>query len=220
MPERNPIDFGDLRRLTPLDPDWGLGRGTPIDRYYIERFLGAHAADIHGPVLEVAGDDYTRRVGADRVSRSSILHRDASNPRASIGADLSDAPQLADAQFDCFICTQTLTCIYALERTIRTIHRILKPGGAVLVSVPGISQISPLDKAAYGEYWRFTEQSLGRLLGEVCGAEQVVATAHGNVLASIGFLHGVAVEDLRGDELDANDPAYPLLITGRAVKAG
>src|SRR5687768_13580652 len=43
-----PPKLGALRRLTPIDPNWGFERGTPIDRVYVERFIGANAADIHG----------------------------------------------------------------------------------------------------------------------------------------------------------------------------
>src|SRR5262249_51767928 len=51
---RRPLDLGDLRRLTPIDPNWGFERGTPIDRVYVERFVGEHAGDIRGRVLEIA----------------------------------------------------------------------------------------------------------------------------------------------------------------------
>ena len=47
------VDFGDLRRLTPISKDWGYDRGKPIDRYYIERFLSLYKEDIRGRVLEV-----------------------------------------------------------------------------------------------------------------------------------------------------------------------
>ena len=40
----------------------------------------------------------------------------------------------------------------------------------------------------------------------------------GNVLASIAFLHGLAAEELREDELNYHDPDYELLIAVRAVK--
>ena len=42
--------------------------------------------------------------------------------------------------------------------------------------------------------------------------------AHGNVLAAIAFLHGLAREELRQEELDTKDPDYEVLITARAVK--
>ena len=214
------VDLGDLRRVTPIDSGFGLGRGKPVDRHYIEGFLQRHAADIRGRVLEVGEDAYTVRYGGPRVASSDILHVDASNPRATLIGDLAEANDLPSGTFDCFICTQTLTYIYDVQRAVATIHRILGPGGVLLATVPGISQMSPYDRDRWGEYWRFTAQSLGRLLGESFGSEHVEVEAHGNVLASTAFLQGLCVDDLRPDELDHRDQRYQMLITGRAVKSG
>ncbi len=213
-----PIQFGDLRQLAPVDASFGLGRGKPIDRHYIEGFLAAHASDVRGHVLEVGEDTYTRRFGAARVTSSDILHADESNPAATVVADLVDARHLADDRFDCFICTQTLTYIYDLRSAVATIRRILKPGGVLLSTVPGISQTSPHDRDRWGEHWRFTDQSFGRLLGDAFGVSNVQVQAHGNVLSSTAFLQGLAVEDLTREELDHRDARYPLLVTGRAAK--
>ena len=212
------LDLGDLRRVTPIDSGFGLGRGKPVDRHYIEDFLRRNSADIRGRVLEVGEDTYTREYGRERVTQSDILHADDSNPRATLIADLADDNDLPSECFDCFICTQTLTYIYDVQRAVATIHRILKPGGVLLATVPGISQISPYDRDRWGEYWRFTTQSLRRLLTESFAPEDVTVVAHGNVLASTAFLQGLAVEDLRHDELDHHDQRYEMLITGRAVK--
>lgn len=214
------VDLGDLRRVTPIDSVFGLGRGKPVDRHYIEDFLARHAGDIRGRVLEVAEDAYTLRYGGARVTASDILHADESNPRATLTGDLAAANDLPSASFDCFICTQTLTYIYDVQRAVATIHRILKPGGVLLATVPGISQMSPYDRDRWGEYWRFTEQSLGRLLGESFGSERVAVEAYGNVLASTAFLQGLCAGDLRKDELDHRDQRYQMLVAGRAVKAG
>jgi len=101
---------------------------------------------------------------------------------------------------------------------IATIRRILRPGGVLLATVPGISQISPYDRDRWGEYWRFTSQSLRRLMTEAFPPENVRVEAYGNVLASTAFLQGLAVEDLHPDELEHHDQRYELLIAGRAVK--
>ena len=53
------LDLGDLRRVTPIDSGFGLGRGKPVDRHYIEDFLARHRGDIRGRVLEVGEDAYT-----------------------------------------------------------------------------------------------------------------------------------------------------------------
>lgn len=214
------LDLGDLRRVTPIDSGFGLGRGKPVDRHYIEGFLRRHAADIRGRVLEVGEDAYTREFGGARVTSSDVLHADDSNPRATLIGDLADAATLPSSAFDCFICTQTLTYIYDVQNAVRTIHRLLAPGGVLLATVPGISQMSPYDRDRWGEYWRFTAQSLGRLLGDVFGSACVEVEAHGNVLASTAFLQGLCVDDLSAAELDHRDQRYPLLVAGRAVRRG
>jgi SAM-dependent methyltransferase len=213
------FDLGDLRRVTPIDSGFGPGRGKPVDRHYIESFLRQHASDIRGHVLEVAEDTYIEQFGGGRVTHRDILHVDESNPRATVIADLADAGDVPSDSFDCFICTQTLTYIYDVKGALATIQRILKPGGVLLATVPGISQMSPYDRDRWGEYWRFTAQSLGRLLGESFGSENVAVESYGNVLASTAFLQGLCVGDLRRDELEHRDQRYQMLIAGRAVKA-
>jgi SAM-dependent methyltransferase len=215
MPE--PFDFGALRRLQPVDAAFGGGRGKPIDRHYIEGFLARHAADVHGRVLEVGSADYTRRFGGARVERASVLHVAAGHGRADIVADLAEGSGLPDAAFDCFICTQTLQYVFDLAAAVRTMHRLLAPGGVLLLTVPGISQISPFDRDRWGEHWRFMPQALVRLLAPRFVAARTEVRAHGNVLAATAFLQGLACEDLTGEELDHFDDRYPMLVTARAV---
>ena len=212
------VDFGDFRRIEPIDAGFGGARGRPIDRHYIEGFLERHAGTVRGCVLEVAEDRYTRRFGGGGVEASEVLHRDDSNPRANFIGDLADGGTLPTAHFDCFICTQTLQYIFDLKRAVATVHRILKPGGTWLLTVPGISQISPYDRDRWGEHWRFTPQSVQRLLAEAFTDTEV--QGHGNVLAAIGFLQGLACEDLSLAELDHVDDRYPMLITARATRNG
>lgn len=52
----------------------GYDRGTPIERYYIERFLSEHAQRIRGSVLEVKDARYTRRFG--RGTRPHVVDID------------------------------------------------------------------------------------------------------------------------------------------------
>jgi len=213
------VHFGSLRRLKPISGVFGFDRGLCIDRYYIERFLSTYSSDIKGRVLEVEDDTYTLRFGGDRVVQSDVLHVEEGNPKATIVADLTFADHIPSDTFDCLICTQTLQFIYDLRVTIRTLYRILKPGGVLLVSFPGISQISRDDMDRWGEYWRFTTLSARRLFEEIFSPDYVTVEAYGNVLAAIAYLHGLAAEELRQNELDHRDPDYEVLITVRAVKA-
>ena len=214
---RRPPRLGDLRRVTPIDPNWGFERGTPIDRVYVEQFVSANAADIRGRVLEIAAPDYTTRFGRG-VERVDILMATAGNPQATIVGDLTDAPQIPSDAFDCAIVTQTLQFVYDIRAALATLHRTLAPGGVLLATVPGITKISPPEDEEYGEWWHFTARSAQRLAEEAFGAGNVEARSYGNVLSATGFLYGLAASDLKAEELAAHDRLYEVIVGLRAVK--
>jgi SAM-dependent methyltransferase len=214
---RRPPKLGDLRRVTPIDPNWGFERGTPIDRVYVEEFVSSHAADISGRVLEIAAPDYTTRFGCE-VEHVDILMATEGNPQATIVGDLTEAPQIPSDGFDCAIVTQTLQFVYDVRAALATLHRILAPGGVLLATVPGITKISPLEDEEYGEWWHFTARSARRLAEEAFGAGNVEARSYGNVLSAAGFLYGLAASDLKPEELGAHDRLYEVVVGVRAVK--
>ncbi len=217
LPPVGQVDFGSLRRLTPIGPNFGFERGLPIDRYYIESFLTRHKDDFAGRVLEVGDNSYTRKFGADRVTKSDVLHVSENNPQATLVGDLSRADHIPSDIFDCIVLTQTLHLIFDVPSAIKTIYRILKPGGVLLTTFPGISQIAN-DEWGKTWYWSLTTLSAKRLFREVFPVANVSVEAHGNVLAAIAFLHGLAVAELDLRELDHRDPSYELLIAVRVVK--
>jgi glycosyltransferase involved in cell wall biosynthesis/SAM-dependent methyltransferase len=217
LPKTGEIRFGSLRRLAPISRVFGFDRGTPIDRYYIEGFLARNAADVRGRVLEVGDDTYTRRYGGERVNKADVLHVSEGSPQATIIADLTKADHIPSESFDCIILTQTLHLIYDVRAAIETLHRILKPGGVLLATFPGISQI---DHFEWGKtwYWAFTTLAARRMFGEAFSESAISIETHGNVLAAIAFLHGISLEELKKEELDFSDPDYEVTIAVRAVK--
>ncbi len=216
FPRVGAVRFGDLRRTSPISRHFGYDRGRPIDRYYIENFLATNAHLIRGWVLEIGHDTYTRRYGSG-VTHSDVLHIEAGHPRVTIVADLSDADHLPGDTYDAIIFTQTLHLIFDMRPVIQTLHRMLRPGGVLLATFPGISNI---DAGRWADqwFWSLTSHSARRLFGDSFQGE-VVVEGHGNVLAAIAFLHGLAVGDVDPHELDVRDPAYDVLITVRATKA-
>ena len=213
---RRPAWLGTIRRLAPLSEHYGRERGTPIDRYYIERFLADESDAITGRVLEVLNRDYIERFGSE-VDRADVLDVDPSNRNATIVADLAAADAIPSDEFDCFVLTQTLQYVYDLESTVAHVHRILRPGGTVLCSVPTVSRIGRL--ALDSEHWRLTAASCRRLFGDAFAGGEVRVRARGNVLAAVAFLMGLAAEELSTDELDHDDPYFPVVVTVRATKA-
>ena len=211
------VRLGDLATAAPISRDFGFDRGTPIDRYYIERFLERHATEIAGRVLEIGGDEYTRRFGGARVTRADVLHVRDGNPRATIVGDLTDPAVLPENAFDCIVLTQTLHLIYDVHLAVARLHRALAPGGVVLVTAPGISQI---DRGEWGSswFWSFTTESLSRLFNECFDADEVIVEHHGNVFAATTFLQGLAVEEVDASKLDPLDKSYQVIVAVRARK--
>jgi SAM-dependent methyltransferase len=208
--------------VTPLSDHWGRERGTPIDRWYLEAYLAGHADDIHGRALEVRDAGYVRRFGRG-VDAIDILDVDPENAAATIVGDLVDPATLPPASFDALVVTQVLQYVSDPSAAIRTLIGALRPGGVLLLSVPGISRIG---RGEIGrDYWRFTEAGLRHsidtaLAGTAPSGQRFDASVEtrGNVLAAISFLAGAAAEELRPGELAVVDDAFPVIVCARVVR--
>jgi len=202
--------------VAPLSELWGADRGVAICRYYLEQFVGECAADIRGHCLEFHDDTYTKIFGGSAVSRSDILHIDGSNPKATLVADLTKANDLHSNVFDCIICTHVLHVIADLHKVVEELHRILKPGGVLLVGVPHVSMCDP----QWHELWRFTAEGLQTVLAGVFGPEHVSVKAYGNSLTAAGQIRGLAAHEFTQAERDFHDARFAVEICARAVKRG
>jgi hypothetical protein len=212
------VKWYDLRSTKPVSKVFGLDRGTPIDRYYIETFLEKNISFIKGKVLEIAESTYSKKFNGG-VTAFEVLHVDDSNKKATIIGDLTKKDTLPANEIDCFICTQTLNFIYNFREAIAGIHHLLKPGGGTaLITLGGISQISRYDMNRWGDYWRFTTLSAQKIFSDVFGEENVKVDFYGNVLSSVSFLEGLAVHELTDEELNFKDEDYQMLITIVAKK--
>jgi Methyltransferase domain len=218
-PRTGNVRFGDLRRVTPISPIFGLDRGMPIDRHYIEKFLQANASLIQGRCLELGDPYYINKFGAGRVTKADVLHVTAGNPIATIVADLTSADHIESNIFDCIIFTQSIQMIFDMGAALRTLHRILKPGGTLLLTTAGIAKIGRrLGRDDWGEYWHLTTQSTEALLKNAFPEGTIVVESHGNVLAAAAYLYGLATEELTTAELDYVDPDIEIIVTATARK--
>ncbi|MDP9229109.1 MAG: class I SAM-dependent methyltransferase, partial [Bacteroidota bacterium] len=181
----------------------------------IENFLEKNSSLIKGRVLEVADNEYTTRFGQSNVIQSDILHVNDNNPKATIIADLGESVSIADNSFDCIILTQTLQFIYNYRKAIENCHRILKPDGNLLLTVPGITH---LGKEAWNWYWSFTSFSITKILSEYFDIEYMKVQTFGNVLVATAFLYGMGQREIKEKEFNFVDPSYQVIITAAAKK--
>jgi hypothetical protein len=210
------MDMGDLARSRPVSRHFGHDRGTPVDRWYVERFLEGNAKDIRGRVLEIGDASYSRRFGRE-ITRQDVLHVNADHPAATLVGDLSQAGVLPSDVFDCLVITQTLHLIYDMPPAIEQLRRSLVPGGVLLLTVPGVSSV---DRGEWGGswFWSLTGHSAKRLFEDVFGPGNVEVATFGNVYAATCFLQGLAVEEIDQRILERRDPAYPMLVCVRAQR--
>ncbi|SEW52426.1 methyltransferase domain-containing protein [Chitinophaga arvensicola] len=213
----SPVSWDNLRRLQPLSTTFGFDRGTPVDRHYITSFLKAHDTDIKGHVLEIAESSYSKQFGTG-VTKYEVLHVQAGSQVTIIG-DLTDKASLPENRIDCFICTQTFNFIYDFKTAIEGAYHLLKPGGVLLATLAGATQISAYDQQRWGDYWRFTAQSAEKVFGEIFGKDNIEIISYGNVLTCTAILQGISAEELLPEELDYQDPVYPIILAVRARKA-
>jgi len=207
----------NYRSLQPVSRIFGLDRGEAIDRYYIEKFLEENRGLIKGVVLEVAGSVYTRKFGGEKVIESLVLDPIVKNNIDIVG-NLETGEGIPENKVDCFILTQTLLCIFDIHSAARNAIKILKPGGFLLLTVPGITPISRYDYERWGQYWCFTDQSVRKLFDTIVPAENITINTYGNVKIASAFLYGLALHEVSLKELDYHDHNYQVIITAAVRK--
>jgi len=143
-----------------------------------------------------------------------IIHLDDSNPLASIVADLTKPNRIPSAYFDCIICTHVLHIIFEMPEFLSEIKRILKPGGYLFLTVPGISMCD----YSWNELWRFTEEGIQRLLEHHFEKDSVQVEGFGNSLVAAGQIRGLSREEFSFKELTSYDGRFAVEICAKAQK--
>jgi hypothetical protein len=85
----------------------------------------------------------------------------------------------------------------------------VRPGGVILATVPGFVPLTP----DLEDYWHASANGWRVVAARVWPDCETAVETHGNCLAAVAAMHGIAVEELTPRELDVNDPRYPVLVT-------
>lgn len=194
--------WGALSRTTPFSTRFGLDRGTPVDRVFIETFLFARAHLVRGKVLEISEDAYASKLRVDRDGSLDIVDIDPDNTDATIIADLCSPGSLPTRRYDCAIVIQTLQYLRHPKAAVRNLHDCLELGGSLLVTAPGITRIDPGDGRA-ADRWRVTPLGLRDILSVAFDPRSIVCVGFGDLHTATAFLYGLSAEEIGlapGDE--------------------
>jgi glycosyltransferase involved in cell wall biosynthesis len=203
------VNFGALRQITLHTSGLDLPKMS-VNRYYTDHFLSSYAADIQQCVLEVGDGSYTQQL----ANNSDASSRGEGKPNVTVLADLASAGNLEKNRYDCIILPHVLHQVYEIKAAAQTVYHLLRPGGILLATLPGMS----LNQWADASYWAFTSHSARQLFAEIFPAASFTVREYGNVLAATALLHGVPASELCPAELDHSDFQYQVLIGVRAVK--
>ena len=196
----------------PVSRQFGTERGTPVDRYYIGRFLEEHSGCIRGDVLEIEDSTYTERFGGERVRHALVMDVANTGPGVTFLGNLETGEGIRDGIADCLILTQTLMYIFDVKSAAHHIGRLLKKDGKALITCSGISQNSIRCMDNYGCYFNFNEDALERMFEDEAGLRVTEKGSYGNVKTVSAHLNGLCMEDLEEEDFVVNDRYYPLIV--------
>jgi SAM-dependent methyltransferase len=163
-------------RLT--NPSWlVLRKRRQIFQNWLDRLRGRDLV-----VLDVGGRIQPYRPLLEGRVRKYVAVDPLRTPLVNIVARGEHLP-LASGNFDLVICTQVLEYTLLPAAVIEEIHRVLKPGGSLLLSVPSVC---PRD--ADHECWRFLPAVLRKLLANF---EKVEVVPEGGSIT--GFFRSINV---------------------------
>ena len=122
----------------------------------------------------------------------------ASAPAANIVGSLKEMP-VADGSFDAVLCTQVLEHVADPIEVLRELHRIIRPGGRLYLTVPLVGE---LHEEPY-DFFRYTPYGLGHLL-TTAGFAVDSLSARNSYFTTLGSLARIGTWAI-GDEHDGRE---------------
>ncbi|MBW4635650.1 MAG: class I SAM-dependent methyltransferase [Iphinoe sp. HA4291-MV1] len=210
-PSIDTLDLGDLRRRFPICPLFGFTRGTPIDRYYLDKFIGEIREQVAGNVLEVGGVLRNREVYQFyNATEYQTLDIFASSGVTLVG-DVHDPETIRPESLDAVVIFNVLEHCHNPWVVVKNIYSWLKVGGQCFCMVPSAQKLHDVP----GDYWRPLPDGMKQLFQDF---SQQKLHVYGNPLTVVASFMGISAEELSLQELDDFHPDYPVATCMIAMK--
>ncbi|CAH2574074.1 MAG: hypothetical protein RLZZ532_2939 [Cyanobacteriota bacterium] len=202
-PATNSIDWGDLKKAVPICQAFGLTRGTPVDRYYLSKYLQEIQTQISGNILEIGGIPKDKDFYEVNPGTSYQIMNIEPGLGIDIVGDAHDTSMIKPESFDSIVIFNVLEHCYAPWQVVENIYTWLKPGGKCFAMVPSSIRIhaTPMD------YWRPLPDAFAWMFRNFSHQKLYI---YGNPITVIASYHGIVTEELTTAELDAYHPDYPV----------
>jgi hypothetical protein len=206
------IDFGNFKRLIPFCPDYGYSRGTPIDRYYLNRFIEEIRDEVTGNTLEIGGAKQNQQLyGFSRANPYRALDMKAKTGVDIVG-DVHNPDLCRNNSLDSIIIFNVLEHCERPWVVVDNIHNWLKERGKVFCMVPTAQRIH----GAPNDFWRILPDAMGTLFSKFSALKLL---SYGNPITTISSLMGIAAEELSREDLESLNNEYPVATCVVAQKA-
>jgi SAM-dependent methyltransferase len=202
-PSINTLDLGDLRRRFPICPIFGLTRGTVIDRYYLDKFIGEIREQVTGNVLEIGGVLLNQETygfhNATQYQTLDVLPRSG----VTLVGDVNDPTIVRPESLDTVVIFNVLEHCREPWVVVKNIYSWLKPSGQCFCIVPNAQKLhhAPID------CWRPLPQGMEYLFQDF---SQQRLYLYGNPLTLVASFMGISAEELSPQELEDFHPDYPV----------
>jgi SAM-dependent methyltransferase len=176
----------------------------PWERESIVRFVARAAATLPpgATVLDVGAGDAPYRELFSHV-RYRTLEWEASAHEGAAAADIvasADSIPLGDEEVDAVLLTQVLEHVADPLVVLGELHRVLRSGGQILLTVPLVWQLHELPN----DYYRYTEGGVRHLL-ERCGFADIEVRPRNDCFTTVAQLLSNLGEVMGRDPTDGLD---------------
>jgi hypothetical protein len=211
VPPFQKVDWGQLRRFHAICKGFGFSRGTPVDRYYLNRFVEEIRERVAGKTVELGGVS----TNATWYRWSHVTSFTAVDVRPGPGVDLvgdiHDPGLLPPDSADAVIAFNVLEHCAQPWVVVDNMRSWLRTGGHAFCMVPGAQRIHQMPS----DFWRPMPGAVHWMF-RAFSDHQV--RQYGNPTSVIASYMGIAAEELSAEELDATHPDYPAAICVTARK--